>query len=110
MKHEKLENMVNGWFIGDFSPTVLNTENIEAAIKKYKRGDYEKKHHHKIATEITVIILGKVKMNEIEYVSGDIIIINANEATDFEALEDTITAVIKIPSVRGDKYLGDSQK
>jgi len=44
-------------------------------------------------------------MNGLEYFSGDIITIEANEATDFKVLEDTVTTVIKTPSVKDDKYL-----
>ena len=44
-------------------------------------------------------------MNGNEYVDGDIITIQPGEATDFKVLEDTITTVIKLPSVKNDKYI-----
>jgi quercetin dioxygenase-like cupin family protein len=75
------------------------------AVKNYKAGERDEKHYHKIATEITVISKGKVLMNGIEYNEGDIIVIEPGEATDFEALEQTITTVIKIPCVKDDKYI-----
>ncbi|EGS7062477.1 hypothetical protein I4S52_001589, partial [Campylobacter upsaliensis] len=61
------------------------------------------------ATEITAIIRGRVKMNGIEYQKGDIIVIEPNEASDFEALEDTISVVVKMPCVLDDKYLGEAK-
>ena len=76
-------------------------------LKEYKKGDYEEKHYHKIATEITVIVSGKVKMNGLEYSKGDIITIEPNEFTDFEALEDTVCTVVKYPGASDDKYLGE---
>jgi quercetin dioxygenase-like cupin family protein len=110
MKVAKLDDMVKGWFVGNFDPTLIKTNNVEIAVKEYKKGDYEEKHYHKIATEITVIISGKVRMNGIEYSKGDIIVIEPNEATDFEALEDTVNTVVKFPGANNDKYLGEPKK
>ncbi|AXP09034.1 hypothetical protein N4T57_01925 [Campylobacter hepaticus] len=107
MKNYKLDEMIRGWFIGNFEPSIFKTNNVEVGIKEYKTGDFEEKHHHKIATEITVIVSGKVKMNNKIYSKGDIIMIYPGEATDFEALEDTISVVLKFPGVKHDKYLGE---
>ena len=106
MKISKLDDMVKGWFIGNFEPSLLKTNDVEVAVKKYNKGEYEKCHYHKVATEFTVIISGRVKMNGIEYSSGDIIMMEPNESTDFEVLEDgTINVVVKIPGNNNDKYL-----
>ncbi len=106
MKTAILEDMIKGWFVGNFEPTLLRTNDVEVAVKSYKKGDYEEKHYHKIATEITVIVNGRVKMNGIEYKKGDIIVMEPNEATDFECLEDgTQNVVVKIPGANNDKYL-----
>jgi quercetin dioxygenase-like cupin family protein len=99
-----LNDYFKGWFIGNFDPSIIKTYDFEVAIKKYKQGDYEQVHYHKIATEITVIVLGKVIMNNIEYVEGDIIKIDPNESTDFKCLTDVTTVVIKTPCVKNDKY------
>ena len=106
MKIAKLEDMFKGWFVGNFEPTLLRTNDVEVAVKSYKKGDYEEKHYHKIATELTVIVSGRVKMNGVEYGKGDIIVMEPNEATDFECLEDgTQNVVVKIPGANNDKYL-----
>lgn len=105
MKTAKLENMTKGWFIGNFEPSLFKTNDVEVAVKSYKKGDYEAKHYHKIATEYTCIISGRVKMNGIEYGAGDIIVMEPNEATDFECLEDgTTNVVVKYPGANNDKY------
>jgi len=108
MKTSKLSEMKKGWFVGDFDPTLIKTKAVEVAVKYYKKGDSEERHYHKIATEITVIVSGRVRMNGTEYHSGDIVIINPNESTDFEALEDTVNTVVKIPGAKNDKYMGRS--
>lgn len=107
MKIFKLENMIRGWFVGDFEPSVLKTQGVEVGVKRYKKGDFEEKHHHKIATEITAIIEGKVLMNDKIYQKGDIILIEPGEATDFKALKDSISVVVKLPCVKNDKFLGE---
>ena len=106
MKVAKLDDKFKGWFIGNVEPSLCKTNDVEVAVKKYNKGDYEKKHYHKIATEYTLIISGRVRMNNREYQVGDIIIIDPNESTDFECLEDdTINVVVKLPGANNDKYL-----
>lgn len=109
MKIFRLDNMVKGWFVGNFFPTALSTNDVEVAVKKYKAGDYEHTHYHKIATEITVISDGQVKMNGVIYEAGSIILIEPNEATDFLALTDVTTTVVKYPGANDDKYFGNSK-
>ncbi len=107
MKKVKLENMVKGWFVGNFEPSLIKTNDVEIAVKNYKKGDYEERHYHKIATELTVVTRGKVRMNGKEFIEGDIVIVGSNESTDFEALEDnTQNVVIKYPGANNDKYFG----
>ena len=105
MRHDRLETMVKGWFVGDFAPTALQSSACEIAIKHYKQGDYEGMHMHKIATEITTIVSGEVRMLGSDWKAGDILTIEPGEATDLFALTDAITVVVKTPSVPDDKYL-----
>lgn len=105
MKYADLQDMKGGWFLGDFEPSIIKTKEFEVGIKEYKKGDSELKHVHKLATEITVIIRGKVKINNNVLHKGQIILLNPNEASDFEVLEDTITAVVKFPSIKDDKHI-----
>ncbi|KZZ48892.1 MAG: hypothetical protein MK185_01730 [Saccharospirillaceae bacterium] len=105
MEKFKLEDMVRGWFVGGFEPNVVKTTDVEVAIQKFVVGDYEESHCHKIATEITVIISGKAEMKGGIYRAGDIVKIQPGEFTDFRAIEDTVTAVVKVPGALNDKYL-----
>lgn len=107
MKLAKLDEMMKGWFVGDFNPSLIRTSDVEVAVKRYKKGDYEERHYHKLATEITVVVSGSVKMNGRIYREGDIIIVEPYEATDFEALEDAVNTVVKYPGARDDKYIGE---
>lgn len=104
MKIEKISDMKGGWFIGNFEPSLLKTNDCEIAVKSYKKGDKEGKHYHKIATEYTVVVKGKVEMFGNVYGVGDIIVVEPGEATTFEALEDAMNVVVKIPGASNDKY------
>jgi len=108
MKSGHLEDMVKGWFVGAFEPTLHHTEACEVAVKHYKAGDREERHHHKVATEITLVLSGRVRMMGREWGSGDIVVLSPGEATDFEALSDAVNVVVKTPGSRNDKYVGDS--
>jgi len=101
----KLSDMVKGWFIGDFDPTLYRTNDVEVAVKNYRAGDSEESHYHKIATEFTVILNGIVEMNGTEYKSGDIVKISPGAVTNFAALTDVTTVVVKIPGASNDKYI-----
>ena len=105
MKIFELKEMVRGWFVGGFDPTVYKTTDVEVAIQKFSKGTYEKSHHHKIATEITVLISGSAIMKDSQINEGDIVVIEPGESTSFKALEDTINVVVKIPGALNDKYL-----
>lgn len=105
MKRYRLDDMTKGWFVGDFDPAALKTSAAEVAVKSYVAGTLEPRHYHKVTPEVTLIISGEVRMNDDHYSAGDIIVIEPGEATDFEALSNATTIVVKLPSVAGDKYL-----
>lgn len=105
MEKFELKDFTGGWFVGDFSPSLFATTDFEVAVKSYPSGALEKRHLHKIATEFTLIVSGKVRMNGQEFVGGDIIRINPGEDTDFETLTAVTTVVVKVPSSKNDKYI-----
>ena len=104
LEQYKLNEMFKGWFVGDFDPSIIKSKHFEVGVKFYKKDEFESRHIHKIATEITVIITGKVRMNSTVYQAGDIILIHPGKSTNFLALEDTTTVVVKTPSVSNDKF------
>lgn len=105
MEIAKIRDFIGGWFVGNFEPSLYKTIDVEIGIKYYKSGDCERYHHHKIATEFTAIISGKVLMDGKTFEAGEIIIIKPNISTNFEAITDTVTVVVKIPGANNDKYV-----
>jgi hypothetical protein len=104
MTHRHLSEMVGGWFVGDFTPTCVPSTACEVACKAYPAGARESAHVHLVATEVTLIATGRVRMAGREFGPGDLVILSPGEPSDFETLEPTLTVVVKMPSVRGDKY------
>jgi quercetin dioxygenase-like cupin family protein len=104
MRQARLDAMWRGWFVGDFSPGVLKTAAAEVAVKRYAAGEREGRHYHAVATEVTCVVSGRVRMSGVELGPGDIVALDPGEATEFEALTDAVTVVVKTPSVAGDKY------
>jgi len=107
MTHYRLDDMVRGWIVGDFTPACRRTDACEVACQRYRAGDVEPLHVHRVATEITLVASGRARMNGRVLEPGDILVLEPGDPADFEALEDTITMVVKLPSVPGDKYLVD---
>lgn len=105
MKQAKLQEMVKGWFVGPFSPTLLHTEACEVAVKRYAAGEHEAAHYHRQATEVTLIVSGRVRMAGQEWQENEIVLLEPGEITDFTALTDAVTVVVKTPAVLQDKFL-----
>lgn len=105
MERKSLADFTKWWFIGDFEPSLQKTTDFEVAVKTYKKWDKEESHYHKIATEYTVINTWRFKMNWEVLWPWDIMCVYPNDVTDFECLEDGSNTVVKVPCVKGDKYL-----
>ncbi len=110
MDIHRVQDYKNGWFVGDFSPTALRTNQFELAMKRYEAGDTEPAHVHHIATEITLVTSGRVRMNETEYAAGEFAIVLPGEIVAFTALEASTTVVLKTPSAPGDKHLATGHR
>ncbi len=105
----RLDEMVGGWFVGAFEPAVLSCAEAEVAVKSYSRGDSEAMHLHRVATEVTLLVSGRAEMCDRIVEAGDILVLEPGVATEFRALEDCVTVVVKTPSVLGDKYTVDGE-
>jgi quercetin dioxygenase-like cupin family protein len=105
MEKTKLENFTNGWLIGDFEPSIFKNPNFEVCVKNFNKGEVEASHFQRVATEITVVLSGEVRMGSINLLEDDVLIIYKDEVCDFEALTDCKVMGIKFPSLPGDKVL-----
>lgn len=104
MEKYNLKDFTNGWFMGNFKPALVNSENFEIGVKYYLKGDVDKAHYHKVAKEYTVVVFGIVEMNDKTFREGDIVEVHQNEIIEFRAITDAAILAIKLPSVKDDKY------
>lgn len=104
MRTSKLADMTRGWFVGDFEPSIIRSRDMEVACQQFRAGDVEARHVHKIATEVTVVVSGEVEFNGRRFTTGDIVVLEPGEPTDFRSISDSTTLVVKSPSVIGDKH------
>lgn len=104
MKITRIEDYFRGWFVGNFEPTCLKTEQFEVGFLTHKKGEIWPPHLHKISTEINFLIEGEMKIGENELKSGDVFVIEPYEIADPTFYTDCKLIVIKTPSIPGDKY------
>ena len=106
MKLHKLEEFWGGWFVGNFDPAIVKSENFEVCVKNFRKGDSEPIHYQKTAWEITVVVTGHCRIGEHDLGPGDILFIEPFESAGFVALSDCAIVAIKSPSIPADKFLG----
>lgn len=107
VKHDRLEKMTGGWFVGAFTPVAHSTPDVEVAMQHFAAGYVGASHHHKVATEVTLLISGRARMAGMEMVAGDILTLSPGVSSAFEAIEDCVTVVVKHPGALNDKYLDE---
>lgn len=94
-----------GWVVGNFEPSLHRTELFEFGAKFFSKGELEAPHYQKIATEITIVLAGRVRIGKRFFGPGDVCIIPPLEVADFEGIEQGALSVIKFPSNADDKVL-----
>ena len=104
MKINNINEMKGGWFIGDFQPAVLKTQDFEVAHHHHPAGWSPEKHYHKLATEHNYVVSGRISIDGNIIKTGDIFTYEPGDIADLYCIEDTDIIVIKVPSIIGDKY------
>lgn len=104
MKLLDFSNMTGGWFVGDFAPTAFHSKDFEVAFKIHKKDEVWDTHYHKQATEINLLVRGKMRIQDQEINAGQIFIMYPWEIADPIFLEDCELVIVKTPSVVGDKF------
>jgi hypothetical protein len=101
----RLEDFFKGWVVGNFAPSLFGTTDFEVGVKKFNEGEVELAHKQLIATEITIVISGRVRIGDQILMEGDIAVIPPKEIADFESLSDSTLVCIKYPSIPNDKII-----
>jgi len=104
VKKNHLDNMVRGWCIGNFTPSIFKTDLFEVGYLKHPKDQIWPAHVHKISDEYNILIKGKMTINNETINQGEIFIIPKNMLTTAKFLEDCEVLCIKVPSLPKDKY------
>ena len=99
----KLNNMKQGWYAGNFEPSAFKTKSFEACYRTHPKGETWDTHYHEHATEVNLLVKGKMIIQNKTLETGDIFILNPYEIADPQFLEDCTIVCIKTPCVIGDK-------
>ena len=108
MKLHRIENMIGGWFIGDFEPSAYKTNSFEVCFKKHFKGELWPVHYHKEVVEVNYLIRGEMSVQGVKLTAGDVFVIEKNEIADPIFFTDCELVVVKAPSIAGDKYCVES--
>jgi len=103
MKRAKLNDMVKGWFIGHFEPSILKTDQFEVGVLQRKKGG-EEPHYHAVATEYNILLSGNLTLSGESILPGDIFVIEPNEIVYPFYHEDSTILCVKTPSIPNDKF------
>ena len=103
MKTDHISNFTRGWFIGNFEPSILQTEDFEVAIITHKQDEEIPKHFHPVATEYNVMLSGRMWVNGRNLTKGDMFSFEPDEICNVQVLEDSEVLCVKVPSIQGDK-------
>lgn len=105
MIFDNIKNMKNGWFVGDFDPSVFKNPFFEVAHQFHKKGNGEDFHCHKVTTEINYILKGNLLVSGKVLSDGDIFVYEAGEISDVVFLEDSDLIIVRYPSIPSDKHM-----
>jgi CTP:phosphocholine cytidylyltransferase-like protein len=99
-----LTQMTRGWFIGDFTPSVFRTPDVEVGLLSHSKGEMWGAHLHKRGTEYNCLVSGKMLINGITIEPGTIFTVPTGLLTKAVFLEDCKVVCVKVPSDTKDKY------
>jgi hypothetical protein len=105
MQIYKLNEMKDGWFVGNFLPTAFKTKDFEVCYKKHAKGEFWDKHYHEKIYEVNLLVKGKMLINDIELNEGDIFVIQPFYISKPTFLEDCELVIVKTPSITDDKII-----
>lgn len=104
IKKHRIDGFKNGWFVGKFSPSLLEVD-VEVSFQKHLKGEKISTHYHRKGKELTLVIKGKEKINGQIFLEGDLFVIDPFTVAEVEILEDLEVIVVKEFSGEYDKVI-----
>lgn len=114
MKTFNINEMKNGWFIGNFEPSIHKTKQFEIAHHFHPKNECIEPHFHKQAWELNYVVDGYLSLmiNKETYwfSTGDFFMFEQNEYGKLHFFKNTNIMVIKVPSIPGDKFIVENNE
>ena len=105
----RIEQMHQGWYIGDFTPTAFQTRHCEVGWLLHGAQSYWPKHLHQQITEVNLLVRGRmtahIKEGAKSLHEGDIFVLHPGEWIKPEFQTECQLVVVKIPGIQGDKLI-----
>ena len=95
---------MRGWILGNFEPSLKKTS-FEVGFLHHQKDEKWQYHYHKRADEINILCKGKMIINDILFVQGDMFVFSKNTISCPIFLEDCDVICIKTISDKRDKYI-----
>lgn len=99
-----IDNLVGGWFVGDFKPTCYRTRACEVSYKTHHAGESWPTHYHKQGDEINYLIRGEMEVNGVQLTAPCVFVIPKGEISAPIFHTDVELVVVKVPGEPNDKY------
>lgn len=104
MQVYKTDDLIGGWFIGQFDGAVFKTSACEVSYKQHHANEKLAAHYHKAADEINYLISGSMSMGEQRLDAPCIFVVPKGEVAYPEFYTDVSLIVVKVPGALNDKY------
>ncbi len=105
IEKKKLSDFKGGWFVGNFDPAIIKTEEFEVSVKEHVAGEKTEKHYHKVALEVNCVVSGEVLINGENFCAGDVFVVHPGEVVDPIFQKDCTIVCVKSPSDVNDKFV-----
>lgn len=99
MDINNIENFIGGWLVGNFSPALFQSSDIEIGIKHFPQETVIERHYQIESTEYNYIASGELIANGHHLKQGDIFVYAPGEITEVKLLTDVTVVVFKTPSL-----------
>lgn len=106
MEIYKIDKFKDGWFVGNFEPSILK-EDFEVGIKYFSEKDIIIPHVHNKSKEINLIIYGSAVVNDITLNKGDIFMFCEGDIARVKYLCESCVLIVRNKSLKDEKVIVD---
>lgn len=103
-----VNNIVRGWFVGNFDNTLYKTDACEVAYKYHFSGEDWPAHFHEHSDEINYLVTGQMEINGQKMEAPCVFIIRKGEVAKPRFITAVTLIVVRVPGIPHDKIVVDN--